>query len=111
MGKREFLGSLELMVLSAVLRAGRQASGIPIANEIETATGRPVPLGSIYATLARLEEKGFVVSQLGSPTPERGGRAKAFFRLTTSGLAELEHAQRSLRTLWNELPEEQARGA
>jgi DNA-binding PadR family transcriptional regulator len=104
MGKREFPGSLEILVLSAVLRAGREASGIPIAHEIEAATGRPVPLGSIYATLARLEEKGMVVSELGPPTPERGGRARAFFRLTTPGLAELRHAQRSLLALWDELP-------
>lgn len=109
MGKREFPGSLELLVMSAVLRAGREASGIPIAREIEAATGRPVPLGSIYATLARLEEKGLVNSQLGPSTPERGGRAKAFFRLTTPGLAELRHAQRSLRTLWDELPAQRGR--
>ena len=107
MSKREFLGSLELLVLSAVLRAGREASGIPIAREIEAATGRPVPLGSIYATLARLEDKGLVTSQLGAPTPERGGRAKAFFRLSNTGLGELRHAQRSLRALWEELPAEQ----
>jgi PadR family transcriptional regulator, regulatory protein PadR len=105
MSKREFPGSLEILVLSAVLRAGREASGIPIAREIEAATGRPVPLGSIYATLARLEEKGLVVSELGAPTPERGGRAKAFFRLTTPGLTELRHAQRALLALWDEVPE------
>lgn len=104
MRRREFLGSLEILVLSAILRAGRNASGIPIAGEIEAAIGRPIALGSIYATLGRLEEKGLVASELGEPTSERGGRAKAFFRLTTTGLRELQHAQRSLQQLWNDVP-------
>jgi DNA-binding PadR family transcriptional regulator len=104
MRKREFLGSLEILVLSAVLRAGRNASGIPIAGEIEAAIGRPITLGSIYATLSRLEEKGLVASELGQPTAERGGRAKAFFRLTAEGLRELRHTQRSLVQLWDDAP-------
>jgi len=104
MRNREFLGSVEILVLSAVARAGRNASGIPIAREIEAATGRPIPLGSIYATLSRLEEKNLLVSELGQPTAQRGGRAKAFFRLTGKGLRELRHAQRSLVQLWGDLP-------
>jgi PadR family transcriptional regulator len=104
MRKREFLGSLEILVLSAVSRAGRNASGIPIGGEIEAATGRPIAIGSIYVTLGRLEEKGLVTSELGEPTSERGGRAKAFFRLTAKGLRELQHAQRSLMQLWNDVP-------
>jgi PadR family transcriptional regulator PadR len=104
MRKREFLGSLELLVLLAVMRAGRNASGIPIAREIEVGSGRSVALGSVYATLSRLEEKGLVVSELGEPTAERGGRAKALFRLTTKGLREVRHAQSSLTRLWSTLP-------
>jgi DNA-binding PadR family transcriptional regulator len=93
MGKREYLGTLELLVLLAVMRTGRNASGIPIAREIEACGGREVALGSIYATLARLEEKGLVVSALGEPTPERGGRAKALYRLTSQGLREVRQAR------------------
>jgi len=105
MSKREHLGSLELLVLLAILRAGRAASGIPIAREIEACGGREVALGSIYKTLARLEEKGLLVSELGEPTPERGGRAKAFFRLTSKGLREVRHARSMLIDLWSGLPE------
>jgi DNA-binding PadR family transcriptional regulator len=105
MGKREYLGTLELLVLLAVMRTGRSASGIPIAREIEACGGREVALGSVYATLARLEEKGLVVSELGEPTPERGGRAKALYRLTTRGLREVRHARSMLTGLWDGLPE------
>ncbi len=104
MSKREYLGSLELLVLLAVMRAGRNASGIPIAREIEACSGRDVALGSVYTALSRLEGKGLVVSSLGEPTPERGGRAKAFFRLTSKGLREVRDAQSMFTRLWSGLP-------
>jgi len=105
MGKRDYPGALELLVLLAVLRTGRNASGIPIAREIQLASGRPVALGSIYTTLSRLEQKGLLSSKLGAPTAQRGGRAKAFFHLTDQGLAEVRDAQSALTSLWRGLPE------
>lgn len=87
------------------MRAGRNAYGIPIAREIEGGSGREVALGSIYATLSRLEHKGLLVSALGEPTAERGGRAKAFFRLTAKGLKEVRETQATLTRLWSGLPE------
>jgi PadR family transcriptional regulator, regulatory protein PadR len=105
MRKREHLGSLELLVLLAVMRAGRNASGIPIAREIEASSGRDVVLGSVYTTLSRLEEKGLLISELGAPTAERGGRAKALFRLTAKGLREVRDTQCTLTKLWSGLPD------
>ena len=64
------------MILLALMRLGDDAYGVPIAREIEETSGRAMALASVYATLDRLEEKGFVVSELGEPTAERGGRAK-----------------------------------
>jgi DNA-binding PadR family transcriptional regulator len=111
MANREHLGALELLVLLAVMRAGRNASGIPIAREVEQATGRDVALGSIYASLARLEAKGLVESELGAPTAARGGRAKAYFRATAKGLREVRDARTTLTRLWGGLPDlEQQRG-
>ena len=48
------------MVLLVLMRLGEDAYGVPICREIEAQTGREVPVGSVYATLERLEEKGFV---------------------------------------------------
>jgi len=110
MSTREHLGSLELLVLLAVLRAGRNASGIPIAREVEQGSGRPVALGSVYTALARLEKKGLVVSELGAPTAARGGRAKVFFRLSSRGLREVRLAHDTLTRLWQGIPELAGRG-
>ena len=76
-----------------------------LAKEIEERTGREVVLGSVYATLERLAEKGLVSSDLGESTAERGGRAKRYFRVTPKGLREVRHAQAALKKLWQGLPQ------
>src|SRR5215831_10651510 len=105
MTKRDYLGNFELMVMLTLIRLGDSAYGVPISEELEKRTGRDVALGSVYAALERLEDKGFVTSELGEPTAERGGRAKKYFHITARGLKEVRDTQKSLVKLWNGLPE------
>jgi len=93
MGTRKFLGEFEQLVLLAVLRLREDAYGMRIRFEIKERTNRSVSLGAIYTTLERLETKGFVSSWVGEPTPERGGRAKKFFKLEAAGQQALQEAQ------------------
>jgi PadR family transcriptional regulator, regulatory protein PadR len=101
---RESLGHFELLVLLALLRQGDEAYGVPIAQTIEQSTGKPVILASVYNTLERLEEKGLVRSTFGQPTAERGGRAKRYFSITTTGLREIRAAKKALTVLWRGVP-------
>ena len=105
MRKGEYLGNFDLMLLLAVLRLGENAYGVTLARELEEQTGREVVVASVYATLERLQERGLVTSNLGESTPERGGRAKRYFRITRAGIREVRDAQRSLMNLWKGLPE------
>ena len=89
----------------AVIRLGDRAYGVPIGHAIEASTGREVALGSVYAALDRLEEKDLVSSTLGDPTPERGGRAKRYFRVTAVGLRQAGDTKDALLSLWRGLPE------
>jgi DNA-binding PadR family transcriptional regulator len=88
-----------------LLRLRDNAYGVPICEELEKRAGRDVAVGSLYAALARLEDKGVVTSELGEPTPERGGRAKKYFYATARGLKEVRETQGSLVKLWQGLPE------
>lgn len=72
MPRRNYLGELELVLLLALIRLGDEAYGVPIARELEHQARRSVSLGSVYATLERLEERGLVKSRIGEPTAERG---------------------------------------
>jgi DNA-binding PadR family transcriptional regulator len=102
---RQLLTDFELMILLAILRVGDRAYGVPIAREIEETGGRPVALASVYTALSRLQHRGLVTSTAGEPTPERGGRSKRFFTLTTKGLRAVKATRRALSALWTGLPE------
>lgn len=102
---RHLLTDFELMILLAILRIGEEAYGVQIAREIEATGGRRVLLGAAYAALDRLERNGFVSSRIGNPTPERGGRAKRFFRVTTRGVRAARDTQQALIALWRGLPQ------
>jgi DNA-binding PadR family transcriptional regulator len=105
MPNRSYLGELELMLLLAVIHLGDEAYGVPIARELETLRKREVSVGSVYAALERLEGKGLVVSNLGDSTPERGGKAKRYFRITKEGLRQVQETRRVLTRLWQTLPD------
>jgi DNA-binding PadR family transcriptional regulator len=105
MTDRRYLGEFELMILLAVVHLGDQAYGVPISRELEIHRGRDVSVGSVYAALERLEAKGLVSSILGDPTPERGGKAKRFFRITKEGLRQVHETRRVLTKLWQTLPQ------
>jgi PadR family transcriptional regulator PadR len=105
MPKRSNLGDFELIVMLALMRLGDDAYGVPISREIELQSGREVALGSVYATLERLEGRGLVSSHLGKPTAERGGKAKRYFRVTPNGLRKARETRQALMKLWRGLPE------
>src|SRR5260370_25887891 len=86
MSGRDYLGEFEHIVILALLRLADRAYGVTVRQEIEARTRREVSIGAIYATLDRLEAKGYVKSVLGEPTPERGGRSKRFFKVTAKGM-------------------------
>lgn len=104
MSDRSYLGEFELMILLAVIQLGEDAYGVTISRELEAHRGREVSIGSVYAALERLEGKGLVSSSLGDPTPERGGKAKRFFKVTKNGLRQLDETRRVLTKLWQTLP-------
>ena len=93
------------MVLLALMRLGEDAYGVPISREIEQQSGRAVAAGTVYAALERLEDRDLVFSELGESTPQRGGRAKRYFRITKEGLREAREARSALISLWKGLRE------
>ena len=87
--KIDYLGHFEEIVLLAVLRLREDAYGAKIRQKVAEATKRDVSIGAIYATLDRLERKGYLKSWQGEATPERGGRAKRYFRIEGAGAQAL----------------------
>lgn len=109
MSKRSYLGELELMLLLAIHRLGdEEAYGVPICRELERYRTSSVSVGSVYAALERLESKGMLTSRMGDPTPERGGKARRYFRITKQGLKHVQEMRRVLTSMWQGIPEPRA---
>ena len=107
MPRGDFLGSLEQIVMLAVMRLGADAYGMTVRREIEARTGREISIGAVYATLERLEAKGYVSSFTGEPTAERGGRAKRHFEIEAAGhqaLTPIDEEHEEIRPFDGALP-------
>ena len=93
------LGEFEQLVLLALVRLGDDAYGVSVQREIALRTDRATTFGTVYSTLARLEAKGLVRSIIGEPTPERGGRGKKHFIISSPGRRALQESLGALRTM------------
>jgi PadR family transcriptional regulator PadR len=99
--KAAALGDFEQLVLLGVARLELQecAYGAAIRQEIHARSGRDVSINAVYTTLDRLENKGFLKSWVGKPTPQRGGRRRKFYALRPAGVAALRQAYRALTAM------------
>ena len=98
---RASLGEFEHLVLAAVLRLRPNAYGMTIRLEIFERTGQDASIGAVYTTLERLKKKGFVSTHVGEATPERGGRRKKYFEITSLGVGAIEDAAGRLSSMWD----------
>jgi DNA-binding PadR family transcriptional regulator len=103
MPRGETLAPLEQIILLALMRLNSNAYGLTVRREIEECTGRNISIGAVYATLERLKAKGYVSSYTGAPTPERGGRAKRFFRIEPGGQEALRASHEAVRKMMHGL--------
>jgi DNA-binding PadR family transcriptional regulator len=75
------------------------AYGVSIHEHIKERTGRQPTTGNVYASLDRLEEKGFVKSRQGEATAERGGKRKLYFTITAPGQRALRESLQAIDAL------------
>jgi PadR family transcriptional regulator PadR len=93
------LKQTEQVVMLAILRRHPHAYGVSIFEELAKRLEKEVAMATIYATLEKLEKKGFVKARQGVATAERGGRAKMFFEITGKGQAALNASLNALDRL------------
>jgi PadR family transcriptional regulator PadR len=99
----ESLGEFEQVILLAIAHLGSGAYGTTIRREIEERTGREIAVGALYTALERLERKGYVLTMMSDPTPQRGGRARRHFEVAPDGAAALKRSRDLLAKMWDGL--------
>lgn len=99
------LGEFEELVLLAVAAMQNEAYSLAITNEINKVTGRNITFGVVHSALNRMENKGYVDSEMGGATNERGGRRKRIFKISTAGKKALVKSRAQRNELWNMIPQ------
>jgi PadR family transcriptional regulator PadR len=82
----------EMMVLRLLISGG-ESYGLALVKASDGALKR----GTIYVTLGRMEEKGFVASRQEETTPEHIGIPRRIYKVTGLGeraLSAVEHGER-----------------
>ncbi len=100
MSKGTHLGDLEELVLLSVLGLGEDAHGGRVREQLSERANRSVSISTVYVTLMRLEEKGYVHSWKGEPSASRGGKAKRFYELQPAGIEALESTRAVRDRMW-----------
>lgn len=98
------LGTNEMRIMASLI--SKQKYGLEIISSLKEETGNTISLGGLYATLHRLEKKGYVKSRWGEATAERGGNRRRYYKLTGVGEKALKEVRTSLIPLWNWNPAE-----
>ncbi len=99
------LGEFEELVLLTIAALVNDAYSVAICDELTNHTGRTVKLGVVHSVLNRLEEKGYVKSELGEATSTRGGKRKRYYTVTNGGKSALLQAKEVRDQLWSRIPD------
>jgi PadR family transcriptional regulator PadR len=102
--KGTHLGEFEELVLLTTAVMNGSAYTVSIVNEIKRSTGRTLTLSSVHTVLARLAEKGFVISEMSDPLNERGGRRRRLYKITSPGYQTLSDTKEIRGKIWEQMP-------
>ena len=99
------LGYLEETVLLLIMKMESDAYGFSVSEEYKKHTGKSISISAIHTVLSRLEKKGFIQSEMGGATEERGGRRKRIFVPTSDGKTVIAEIKKSRQLLWSQIPD------
>ncbi len=98
------LSRSEEIILLAIWKLKEDAYGVNIRNLVNDSTGYKWSIGAVYAPLHRLVKKGYVSSSKGDPAPERGGRHKVYYKITSDGKKALSAIKHVNESIWKDAP-------
>jgi len=100
MGDAALLGAFEELVLLALVHLDRESYGMALRREIARRSGRDVSIGAVYATLSRLEGKGYLETYLHDGGEDRGGQPRRMYRLLPVGADVLARTGEVRGNMW-----------
>jgi DNA-binding PadR family transcriptional regulator len=102
--KDQSLGGFEELVLLMVAALHDEAYGVSILENLEEKMEKKFNISAIHVVLKRMEDKGFVRSQFGGITDNRGGRRKKFYVITALGKRILDNQYALRVSIYKQIP-------
>jgi DNA-binding PadR family transcriptional regulator len=96
----KLLSRTEEFILLAVLFLKDEAYSVQIRNRLKEVTGKIWSYGALFISLEQLVKKGYMTSSLTDPLPERGGRSKRIYAVTSLGSNALEEIKQMEQKMW-----------
>ena len=100
----KILSRSDEILMLAILRLKDDAYGVTIIKEVRKRTEKKLTFGSLWVSLDILHKRGLVQKRMADPTPERGGRSKIYYMVTSDGIEALEHAREFQKQIWRGVP-------
>ena len=98
------INEFEEVILLIIGILGEEAYALRIVKEYKEQSGKSYSIGSLHGTLERLSDKGLLVSKMGMPSAERGGRRKRVYEITAEGQQLLLESKKLRESLWTQYP-------
>ena len=99
------LTKIEEILLLAIWRLKEDAYGVKIRQYVSQIIGKEFTYGNLYSALSQLAKKKYVKKTLGEPTPDRRGRRKIFYTVSTAGMKALKAARDMNQKMWEGISE------
>jgi PadR family transcriptional regulator, regulatory protein PadR len=97
----DIIGSLEEIVLMILLK-NEKVNSVDIAKEYDVVLQKTISIPAIHVVLKRMEKKGWVKSEFGEPTAERGGRRKRVYWATPTAYKIVSEVNEAKAKLWSQ---------
>ncbi len=99
-----YIGEFQEIVMLAILVLDDNAYGVTIQKELKIRLNRDCSRGALHTALTRLQEKGFIASEMGGASAIRGGRRKRYYTVTNKGKVALKEAKDMRDQMWQAIP-------
>lgn len=98
------LTKIEEILLLSIWHLKDKAYGVKIRQHVSKVIKKDFTYGNLYSALNQLVLKNYVEKRPGETVPERRGRRRIYYTVTSEGSQALKDAQEMNESLWANVP-------
>ena len=97
------LTKIEEILLLSIWELKDKAYGFKIRHHVSDIIGKDFTFGNLYSAINRLARKKYVLKRPGESTPQRRGKARMYYTVSSAGIEALKAACAMNQKLWGDL--------